>query len=67
MHKRILQLRNRIKELNAEHEAIMALSLDEERDLTTEEQAQFEHSASAVQGLVDTLVSMGALRDPAED
>jgi malate dehydrogenase len=34
--------------------------------LTSEEQAQFEQSANAVQGLVDTLVSMGALRDPAK-
>ncbi|MEA2025754.1 MAG: malate dehydrogenase [Chloroflexota bacterium] len=34
--------------------------------LTTEEQAQFAHSAEAVQGLVDKLVSMAALRDPAE-
>ena len=34
--------------------------------LTDDEQAQFEHSAAAVQGLVDKLVSMGALRDPAK-
>ena len=34
--------------------------------LTSEEQAMFDHSASAVQGLVDKLVEMGALRDPAE-
>ena len=34
--------------------------------LTDEELTQFEHSANAVQGLVDTLVSMGALRDPAQ-
>jgi malate dehydrogenase len=32
--------------------------------LTADEQAQFEHSATSVQGLVDTLVSMGELRDP---
>jgi malate dehydrogenase len=30
--------------------------------LTDEEQAQFAHSAEAVQGLVDTLVEMGELR-----
>ena len=34
--------------------------------LTDEEQAMFEHSASAVQGLVEKLVEMDALRDPAE-
>ena len=34
--------------------------------LTSEEQAMFDHSANAVQGLVDKLVEMGALRDPAE-
>ena len=34
--------------------------------LTAEEQAMFDHSADAVQGLVDKLVEMGALRDPAE-
>ena len=34
--------------------------------LTAEEQAMFDHSANAVQGLVDKLVEMGALRDPAE-
>jgi malate dehydrogenase len=33
--------------------------------LTAEEQAMFDHSAKAVQGLVDKLVGMGALRDPA--
>jgi len=35
--------------------------------LTADEQAQFAHSAEAVQGLVDKLVSMAALRDPAEN
>ncbi len=35
--------------------------------LTADEQAQFEHSAQAVQGLVDKLVAVGALRDPADD
>jgi malate dehydrogenase len=35
--------------------------------LTPEEQAMFDHSAGAVQGLVGKLVEMGALRDPAED
>ena len=34
--------------------------------LTSEEQAMFDHSADAVQGLVDKLVEMGALRDPAK-
>ena len=34
--------------------------------LTAEEQAMFDNSAMAVQGLVDKLVGMGALRDPAE-
>ncbi len=34
--------------------------------LTTDEQAQFAHSVEAVQGLVDKLVSMAALRDPAD-
>jgi malate dehydrogenase len=34
--------------------------------LTDEEQAMFDHSASAVQGLVEKLVEMDALRDPAE-
>jgi malate dehydrogenase len=34
--------------------------------LTAEEQAMFDNSATAVQGLVDKLVEMGALRDPAE-
>ena len=34
--------------------------------LTDEEQAMFDHSASAVQGLVEKLVAMDALRDPAE-
>jgi malate dehydrogenase len=34
--------------------------------LTAEEQAMFDHSANAVQGLVAKLVEMSALRDPAE-
>ncbi len=34
--------------------------------LTPEEQAMFDHSAASVQGLVEKLVAMGALRDPAE-
>jgi len=34
--------------------------------LTAEEQAMFDHSAAAVQGLVEKLVEMDALRDPAE-
>jgi malate dehydrogenase len=35
--------------------------------LTAEEQAMFDNSASAVRGLVEKLVEMGALRDPSED
>ncbi len=35
--------------------------------LTADEQAQFANSATAVRGLVHKLVSMGELRDPAED
>jgi len=35
--------------------------------LTPEEQAMFDHSASAVKGLVEKLVEMDALRDPAQE
>ena len=34
--------------------------------LTDEEQVQFAHSVDSVQGLVESLVSMGALRDPSD-
>jgi malate dehydrogenase len=37
-----------------------------EIDLTDEEQAQFDHSAAAVQGLVDTLAKKGELRGRAQ-
>ena len=35
--------------------------------LTSEEQAMFDNSATAVQGLVDKLVAMEALRDPSKE
>ena len=35
--------------------------------LTAEEQAQFAHSADSVRGLVDKMVTMGALRDPSTE